>query len=86
MKYDQHKFLKKQYNVTTKKKHKHGVEKNRTYKYIGIIFLSTYSSEKNWLTSPNGTRTHVSCKSVGRRDNHYTTGTRHAGNIASLEV
>ena len=35
---------------------------------------------KNWLSAPTGTRTHVSWSLVSR-DNHYTTGTHHAGNI-----
>ena len=53
--------------------------------YVFLFSHSTYSSEKNWLNAPTGTRTHVSWSLV-RRDNHYTTGTHHAGNIASLEV
>ena len=40
---------------------------------------------KNWLNAPTGTRTHGSWSLV-KRDNPYTIGTRHAGNIASLEV
>ena len=35
--------------------------------------------------APTGTRTRVSWLLV-RRDNHYTTGTHHAGNIASYGV
>ena len=59
---------------------------NEHNKCVGIYF-SFFAFDvlfrKNWLNAPTGTRTHVSWSLV-RRDNHYTTETHHAGNIASL--
>ena len=56
-------------------------------KNIEIVCIHPFDIlfRKNWLNTPNGTRAHVSW-SLGRRDNHYTTGNHHAGNMASLEV
>ena len=52
---------------------------------VFLFFPFDVLFRKNWLNAPTGTRTHVSWSLV-RRDNHYTTGTHHAGDIASLEV
>ena len=53
--------------------------------YLGIFIPFDVLFRKKWLNAPERD-SNPRLWSLVRRDNHYTTGTHHAGNIASLEV